>query len=168
MSTTVPATSPSVQPTPERLAVWRRFLEAHAAVIELLERELAAEQRLPLSWYDVLLHLRHAPEGRLRMQGLADAVLLSKSGLTRLVDRMEQAGLVQRVACESDRRGTFAAITAEGRDMLRAAAPTHLRGIKEHFTDLLEDDEVAVLTAALERIATAARDERPEGRSPRL
>lgn len=142
---------------PERLHVWRRFLEAHAYVIDVLERELREDEDLPLTWYDVLVHLAEAEDHRLRIQELADAVLLSKSGLSRLVTRMEQAGLVVREACTDDRRGTFAVLTDAGYERLRQTAPTHARGISEHFTELLTADEVAVLGAALDRIASAAR-----------
>src|SRR5215510_8622109 len=106
--------------TRERLAVWREFLEAHAQVVGALEAELDAERDLPLAWYDVLVALSEAPEHRLRMQDLADRVLFSRSGLTRLVDRMVAAGYVERVRCDDDRRGTFAALTTAGTACLRA------------------------------------------------
>ena len=153
------------RPDPRRLAAWRALLEAHAAVTERLERELVAARGLPLSRYEVLLRLHQAPGGRLRMQELADSVLLSKSGLSRLVDRMEAAGLVARERCPSDRRGAFAVLTEQGRTALRRAAPVHLRGIQEHFAGHLDDDEVRVLAAALRRVAAAARRERREQRS---
>jgi DNA-binding MarR family transcriptional regulator len=144
-------------PAPQ-LAAWRALLDAHARTTEVLARELRDEVGLPLPWYDVLLHLNESPDGRLRMQELADKVLLSKSGLTRLVDRMERDGLVTRSACPEDRRGTFADLTSAGKDRLRAAAPTHLRGVREHVADLLDDDEAAVLERLLRRMADAARN----------
>jgi DNA-binding MarR family transcriptional regulator len=140
-----------------RLAAWRRFLEAHARVIDLLEDELRVDEDLPLSWYDVLVQLSEAGDRQLRMQELASAVLLSKSGLTRLIDRMERAGLVSRRPCEDDRRGTYAVLTDAGLQRLRDAAPTHVRGVAEHFTTLLDDHEAAVLAQALGRIAERAR-----------
>lgn len=146
-----------VRPDPAHLAAWRRLLEAHAAVTELLEHELVAERGLPLSRYDVLLNLAEAPAGRLRMQELSASVLLSKSGLSRLVDRMVEAGLVRRERCQDDRRGWFAVLTDQGRSALRRAAPVHLRGIQEHFASHLQPDEVQVLAAALGRVVTAAR-----------
>jgi DNA-binding MarR family transcriptional regulator len=121
------------RPDPAQLSAWRRLLEAHAAVTELLEHELVAERGLPLSRYDVLLNLAEAPEGRLRMQELSASVLLSKSGLSRLVDRMVEAGLGPPERCQDDRRGWFAVLTDQGRSALRRAAPVHLRGIQEHF-----------------------------------
>jgi DNA-binding MarR family transcriptional regulator len=145
------------RPDPAQLAAWRRLLEAHATVTELLEHELVAARGLPLSRYDVLLNLAEAPGGRLRMQELSASVLLSKSGLSRLVDRMVEAGLVRRERCEDDRRGWFAVLTDQGRSALRRAAPVHLRGIHEHFTRHLSPEEVQVLTAALSRVVAAAR-----------
>src|SRR5438045_3780930 len=105
------------------MAAWRLFLEAHAALVEVLAAELERERGLPLTWYDVLVQLAEAPDGRLRMQDLARSVLISKSGLTRLVDRMERAGMVERQPCPSDLRGTFAVLTDAGRAALRGAAP---------------------------------------------
>jgi DNA-binding MarR family transcriptional regulator len=145
------------RPDPAQLAAWRLLLEAHAATTELLERELVAERGLPLSRYDVLLNLAEAPGGRLRMQELSASVLLSKSGLSRLVDRMVEAGLVRRERCQDDRRGWFAVLTDQGRSALRRAAPVHLRGIHEHFARYLDPAEVEVLTAALSKVVAAAR-----------
>ena len=138
------------------MGAWRAFLTAHARVGEVLERELEAECGLPLTWYDVLVQLSEAPSQRLRMHDLAHAVLLSRAGLTRLVDRMTAAGLVERVACEEDRRGVFVALTPAGVKRLRAAAPAHLRGVATHFTGHLSEAEADTLRATLMRIATAA------------
>jgi DNA-binding MarR family transcriptional regulator len=143
---------------PTHLAAWRAFLEAHARVTEVLGRELREHEDLPLAWYDVLVQLSETPDRRRRMQELADAVLLSKSGLTRLVDRMEQQGLVRRVECPTDRRGTLAELTDAGYERLASTAPTHLDGVRRHFTDLLDDEEAEVLGRALDRIARHARD----------
>jgi DNA-binding MarR family transcriptional regulator len=145
------------RPDPASLSAWRLLLEAHATVTELLEHELVAERSLPLNRYDVLLNLAEAPEGRLRMQELSESVLLSKSGLSRLVDRMVEAGLVRRERCQDDRRGWFAVLTDQGRSALRRAAPVHLRGIQEHFTRHLTPEEVHTLTATLGRVVAAAR-----------
>ena len=145
------------RPDPGHLAAWRALLETHAAVTELLARELSAERGLPLKAYDVLLNLAESPEGRLRMQELSASVLLSKSGLSRLVDRMVEAGLVRRERCQDDRRGWFAVLTDQGRSALRRAAPVHLRGIQEHFAQHLEPEEVRVLATALARVVAAAK-----------
>lgn len=147
------------EPVPARgLAAWRAFLEAHARVSEVLARELREAEDLPLSWYDVMVQLSEAEDHELRMQELADAVLLSKSGLTRLVDRMEAAGLVRRRRCPDDRRGTLAQLTEQGYGRLAETAPTHLQGIREHFVDLLSDEEARVLETVLARVAAHARD----------
>jgi DNA-binding MarR family transcriptional regulator len=140
---------------PDRLATWRAFLEAHARIADVLADELREEHDLPLAWYDVLVQLSEAPDRQVRMQELAGAVLLSKSGLTRLVDRMEGEGYVDRVACADDRRGTYARLTDAGLDTLRRCAPAHVDGVSRHFATHIRDDEVAVVRAVLERIADA-------------
>ena len=139
--------------TPAELDAWRGFLRAHARVTRLLDAELTAECDLPLGTYEVLVHLNEAPGRRLRMTELADRVLLSRSGLTRLVDRMEREGLITRESCPSDLRGTNAVLTDAGYERLRAAAPTHLRGVREHLVDQLTPDEIRVLGDALGRVA---------------
>ncbi|HZQ38599.1 MAG TPA: MarR family transcriptional regulator [Dehalococcoidia bacterium] len=141
----------------ERLEAWRAFLAAHAVLTDVLEAELLAERGLPLAWYDVLFQLSLAPGGERRMQELAGAVLLSKSGLTRLVARMEQAGLVERRPCPTDLRGTIAALTPSGKAALRRARPIHLRGIREHFADRLSDEEARALCSAFGRVLAARR-----------
>lgn len=150
------------RPDAERLDAWRAFLRAHAVLTDVLDRELQAERQLPLAWYDVLVNL-HEAGGQLRMRDLADGVMLSRSGLTRLVDRMATAGMVTRRPDPEDRRGTLACITGEGDGALRRAAPVHLRGIEEHFGAQLRDDEVAVVRTALERVVSGRptrRDQR--------
>ncbi|HEY8170844.1 MAG TPA: MarR family transcriptional regulator [Candidatus Limnocylindria bacterium] len=139
-----------------RLAAWRSFLRAHARVVRSLETELTDEQDLALTDYDVLVQLSRAPERRLRMSELADALLLSRSGATRLVDRLVGAGLVERVVCETDRRGQWAALTDAGHRRLRTATPTHLRGVAQHFLDHLGPDDLAALERMLEPIANDA------------
>ncbi len=151
------------RPDPAQLAAWRLLLEAHTTTTELLEHELVAERGLPLTRYDVLLNLAEAPGGRLRMQELSASVLLSKSGLSRLVDRMVEAGLVRRERCQDDRRGWFAVLTDQGRSTLRRAAPVHLRGIQEHFGRHLDEQEACTLAAALGRVSAAARDPARDG-----
>ncbi len=135
-----------------RLAAWQAFLQTHSGVLKTLEREMEGEQRLPLTWYDVLAWLSHAPKGQLRMQTLANSVVLSRSGITRLVDRMILAGLVKRQSCPSDRRGWYAIITAKGRDAFESARPGHLRGIQEHFLNYLSDEDIQALRSALSKI----------------
>lgn len=135
------------------MAAWRSFLEAHRRVVDVLEAELREHEDLPLSWYDVLVQLSESPTRCLRMQELADAVLLSKSGLTRLVDRMQSDGLVERRPCAADGRGIEAVLTDAGLERLRGAAPSHVAGVRAHFADLLRPGEAAVLAQALSRIA---------------
>lgn len=136
-----------------RVAVWRTFLRAHASTMRDLERELADGTGMPLLWYDVLLQLAEAPGHRLRMAELADRVLLSRSGLTRLVDRVQAEGLVRREPSTDDARGTFTVLTEEGLRRLRAAAPTHLAGIQAHWLAHYSDEELRSLEALLSRVA---------------
>jgi DNA-binding MarR family transcriptional regulator len=140
---------------PQELAAWRDFLRTHAVLTATLSRELEEARGLPLAQYDVLVQLDEAADGRLRMQDLAARVLFSRSGLTRLVDRMVTDGLVERERCEDDRRGTFAVLTAAGRRRLRDAAGIHLQGIQEHFTRHLGADDVRALRAALGAVLAA-------------
>jgi DNA-binding MarR family transcriptional regulator len=135
------------------LDAWRSFLRAHARVTRVLDAELNSECDLPLGSYEVLLHLNDAPDRRLRMTDLAERAVLSRSGLTRLVDRMEREGLIRRESCPSDLRGTNAVITDEGRRRLKSAAPVHLRGVREHIVDQLTPEEIEVLARALGRVA---------------
>jgi DNA-binding MarR family transcriptional regulator len=139
----------------DRLEIWEGLLRAHAAMVAALEEEMEREQRLPLRWYEVLLHLSRASDGRLRMHDLADVVLESKSGLTRVVDRMEDAGLVKRESCPSDKRGVFAVLTDAGRTRFRQAAPLHLRGIERHFARHVTADDVVTLRLLLGRLLEA-------------
>ena len=139
------------------IEAWRAFLEAHAAGIQALERGMAQEQGRPLTWYDILVHLDRAPQGRLRMQALAECLLLSRSGVTRLVDRMEQAGLVRRESCPDDRRGCYAIITQDGRLAVRRAMPAHLRGIQRHFLHHLNDRDIGALQLALAKVLRGER-----------
>ena len=141
----------------EQFEAWRAFLRAQAALISTLDRELEAEQGLPITFFDVLIQLSQAG-GRLRMSELADAVLLSRSGVTRLVDRMVRAGLVRREACPTDRRSMYAALTAKGKRALARARPVHLRGVAEHFGRHLSDEDAKTLAAALGRMLPDGAD----------
>jgi DNA-binding MarR family transcriptional regulator len=131
--------------TEGQLVAWRNFLQAHAVLVRRLEADLLAEHQLPLASYDVLVQLVEAPERRLRMTELAQRVLISRSGLTRLVDRLEREGLVRREACDDDARGLFAVLTEDGFQRLRRASPTHLRGVARYAMDRLDDAQVAAL-----------------------
>lgn len=138
-----------------RLAAWGAFLRAHARLTRVLERELQDEQDLSLADYDVLYQLAASDEGRLRMSELADRLLLSRSGATRLVDRLESAGYVARASCATDRRGLWAHLTETGRGRLEDAMPTHLRGVCEHFIDRIPGTELDQLQHTLERVIEA-------------
>ena len=140
----------------EHLAAWRNFLKAHATIIDRIDHDLAAAQRPPLSSYDVLIELYEAPEHRLRMHELADRVVLSRSGLTRLVDRLEAEGLLTRDRSGTDRRGAYAVITEQGIEALRQTWPVYERGIAEYFAQWLTPEEAQVLEAAFGRILRAA------------
>ena len=135
---------------------WRALITAHAAAIERIERELSEAGLPPLGWYDVLLELSAAPECRLRMHELARAVVLSRSGLTRLVDRLEKEGLLRREPDPEDGRGSFAVMTDEGSRMRKKMWPIYAEGIAKHFGAHISDEEAEVLTRALGRVRAAA------------
>ena len=126
----------------DEMAAWRGFFRAHDRLTKALDVDLVSAHGLPLTSYEVLLYLADSPEGRLRMSELADSVLLSRSGLTRLVDRLERQGLLRRESCASDRRGAYAAITQRGRALFDRARVTHLEGVRRRFLDHLSEDEL--------------------------
>ena len=142
---------------PEQLRAWRAFLDAQASVLRRLEAELLAEEGMTLAEYDVLFQLRVAGDHQLRMTELSQRVRLSRSGLTRLVDRLVKAGLVMRGHCETDRRGTFAVLTPAGRDRVRRARPVHLRGVSRHFAERLSPIQLAAVADALEPLGNDMR-----------
>jgi len=138
--------------TTAELAAWRGLLRAHAALLAELDAELETAHGLALSSYDVLVNLADAPGGRMRMRDLADAVLLSRSGLTRLVDRLERDGLLTRATCPTHARGAYAVLTEHGRERLTAARPTHRDGVRRRYLSHFEPDELTQLAAWWERI----------------
>ena len=148
----LPAPRVPVRLGEREIAVWKRFLRAHAKTLRRLEADLLDAHALPLASYDVLVQLVEAPERRLRMTELADAVMLSRSGLTRLVDRLEREGLVAREACESDARGLFAVLTDAGYERLRGASGTHLRGVNEYVISRLDPADLAALDGVLRKL----------------
>jgi DNA-binding MarR family transcriptional regulator len=135
------------------LSAWRGFLRAHREVVAHLDDELQRAHDLPLSSYEVLLYLADANGGRLRMGELADRLLLSRSGLTRLVDRLERRGLVARERCKEDARGLFARITPAGRELFEAARPDHLDGVRRHYLSRLTDEDLESLSVAWRRLS---------------
>jgi DNA-binding MarR family transcriptional regulator len=137
---------------PRELRAWRGFLAAHARLMAELDAELRAAHDMPLANYDVLTTLEDAPDGRVRMSELADAVLLSRSGLTRLCDRMERDGLVRRAPDAADGRGSYACITDAGRAAMRRARPTHQAGVRERFLGRFSPAELDTLASFWDRV----------------
>ena len=136
----------------ERKDVWRAFLTAHARLLERIDGRLAAADVLPLDWYDVLLALEEAEGNRLRMGELAQNTLLSRSGLTRLVDRIEAAGYLRRENCPSDRRGFFAVLTEAGLEARRRTWPVYSEAIRDLFARHLSDAEARTLHGIFARM----------------
>lgn len=134
------------------LRAWRGMLQAHAAVTRKLDAQMHAEHGLSVSAYEVLMFLADADGHRLRMSEIADRVLLSRSGLTRLVDRLVALDLVRRNACADDGRGSYAELTPTGLERLEAARRTHLQGVRTFFLDRLTTEDQQALAAAWSRV----------------
>ncbi len=130
-------------------------MEAHAVVVSAIERELDRDVGLPLTWFEVLFRLAVTPDGSLRMQDLAERLVFSRSGVTRLVDRLESAGLVERARCPEDRRGTFTVLTIAGRAAYEQAQPHVRRAVDQHFARHLDVAEAMMLTKALAKVVAA-------------
>jgi len=141
--------------TTEATTAWRAVLMAFARVNHRLEADLRESSDLSLGWYEVLLQLASSSTGRLRMSEVADGMILSRSAATRLVDRLEAEGLVERMVCDEDRRGMEVALTAAGRDRFVAAGRVHLRGIEDYFGTHLTSEELDELARLLTRVADA-------------
>ena len=156
MSTSVPT---QAQPLNEQeLGAWRGLLRTHAMLVKRLDAELEAAHGLALTSYEVLLHLDHAEDHKMRMCDVAESVLLSRSGLTRLVDRLERDGLVERAACADDARGAYARLTDAGAAKLAEARRTHLDGVRDRFLQHFEPGELHVLATFWERVLPGAAD----------
>jgi DNA-binding MarR family transcriptional regulator len=136
----------------EELSAWLNLIQSYEAVAAGLEGTLERANGLSLPEHEVLVRLSEAPEGRLRMLDLTNLVLLSKSGVTRLIDRMEREGLVGRQACQTDRRVVYAAITPKGRTVLQEATPAFLAGIEQHFARHLSEADVRTLRRVLRKL----------------
>jgi len=137
------------------LRAWRGLLHVHAQLSKALDAQLIAEHGLPLTSYEVLMYLSDADGGRMRMNELADSVLLSRSGLTRLVDRLEREGYLERCSCAHDARGAFAVLTQGGREKVEAARITHLEGVRQLFLRNFSDEELDVMGTAWDRVLSA-------------
>jgi len=138
------------------IRTWIRFLATHSAITRELEARLMGAHGLTLSDYDVLVQLARAPEGKLRNIDLAKAVVLTRSGVTRLVDGLEKDGLVARSSCPSDKRGTFVSLTSVGLARLREATSTHVEGVRELFVERLGEEGVAQMDALLRSLPAGA------------
>jgi DNA-binding MarR family transcriptional regulator len=152
MATTARGPSQTGALTERELRAWRGLLRVHASLSKALDADLEAAHGLPLSSYEVLMHLAGAPDGRMRMCNLAESVILSRSGLTRLVDRLEREGFIAREPCEDDARGSFAVVTGAGREKLAAARATHLAGVRALFLDHFSAEDLDALGNAWERV----------------
>lgn len=138
--------------TPTELRAWRSLVRAHACLVKRLDAQIEAEHGLPLTSYEVLLRLSDSDDGKMRMHDIASSVLLSRSGLTRLVDRLERDRLVARCSCEDDARGAYAVITDAGRSKVTEARATHLAGIRTLFVAHYSEAELELLGPLLERL----------------
>ena len=135
------------------LAAWRAVLNAYTSIVANAEAALAAAELPPLAWYDVLWAIRRAPARRLRMAELAASLTISRGGLTKLADRLENAGLIRREPADDDGRGLYAVLTADGNTLLRRMWPVYSRALRDTFVSAITDEEAAVIAAALARIA---------------
>jgi DNA-binding MarR family transcriptional regulator len=141
----------------EEMRAWRAYVVGSQLLECQLNRELQDEHQLALADYELLVRLSEAPCGQIRMSTLAEQVASSKSRVSHQIGRMEKTGLVRRQDCPGDRRGVFAVLTSHGWDVLRNAAPTHVRGVRDHLVDLLSVEERLVLAGIFERVAERLR-----------
>jgi DNA-binding MarR family transcriptional regulator len=146
--------------SPHLLRAWRLYFESALALADVLDAELERDAGIPLRWYDILVQLEETPGG-LRMNELAERILYSKSGFTRVVDRMEGAGLVHRVRPENDRRSILVVLSDQGRKTMKEARRHHRQGIEQHFFRHLAESDIKALTRAFEKVSTHARPLRP-------
>lgn len=145
---------------PTQLTAWRLFLTLHRRAIDAIDHDLQVAGLLPLSSYDVLIELQGTPEHRLRMAELAERIVLSRSGLTRLVDRLEAEGYLARDRVGGDRRGAYAVITAAGSSALQSAWPQYAQGILSYFAQGLSPEEIVLLAGLLQKIADHLAEQR--------
>lgn len=141
----------------DQLAAWRAFVNAHAAVIKRIEADLSDQRREPLTTYDVLVALYQSPDKKLRMSDLANKVVLTRSGLTRVIERLEREGLVERERTEEDRRGAFAVLTREGKREFLRTWPVYAEGIYNYFVSVLDEEERKAVEKAMTKISEALK-----------
>jgi DNA-binding MarR family transcriptional regulator len=157
-SSTEPALS---SPSREALASWRVFFECALALPDILDAELQAAGKLSFRWYDVLVHLEEAGDGGVPMNEIASRILASKSGLTRVIDRMEEAGLVRRERPRDDRRVVLVVATPAGVEALQDSRRVHRDGIRRHFSEHLSEDDLERLQEMLGKVRAHVRPLRP-------
>jgi DNA-binding MarR family transcriptional regulator len=137
------------------LDAWRSYLQSHASIVRMLDAELVAEHRMTTRDYEVLLYLAQAPEWKLPMSALAERTMLTRSGITRLIDGLVESALIERVSCESDARVSYAHLTDDGYEKLRRAGCAHVRSINRLFLEHFTPDEVEQLAGLLSRLPGA-------------
>jgi DNA-binding MarR family transcriptional regulator len=141
----------------EALEAWRSYLQSHATILRLLDAELVSEHAITTRDYEVLLYLAQAPDRRLPMSALAESTMLTRSGITRLIDGLVSGGFIERAACPNDARVSYAQLTDEGFAKLRHAGCTHVRSIRRLFLEHFDADETARLASLLGRLPGAQR-----------
>jgi DNA-binding MarR family transcriptional regulator len=142
----------------EAASLWQEFLYAHRTIIDKMAEDMMREHGLPLEWFDVLIHLADVPDGRLRQRTLRDRLLLSESGLSRLLLRMEQAGFITRSTADEDKRGVEVTLTAKGRSAVIEAAESHIDRVSRLFTEKLTRTDLTALTRALPKLTAHSED----------
>jgi DNA-binding MarR family transcriptional regulator len=147
------------------LAAWRAVLNAHTSVVANAEAALAAAELPPLAWYDVLWAIRRAPARRVRMAELAASLTISRGGLTKLADRLENAGFLRREPADDDGRGLYAVLTADGNTLLRRMWPVYSRALRETFVSAISSEEAVLITAALGRVNDSGEHANPKAGS---
>lgn len=149
------ASQPRIGPTTPEQRAWVSLMRAHVAAMRRFNGELSSAHGLTINDYEVLLHLAHAPDRMMRRVDLAKSVLLTPSGITRLLEGLERCGYVERASCSSDARVTYALLTDEGHEKLREASATHVEGIRSHFAGRFSPEELETLAAMLARLPLA-------------
>jgi len=141
---------------PRYNSLWRQYLTTHTRVLQRIQQQMDAADLPSLEWYDVLYTLKEAPDYRMRLSDLAEEVLLTRSNLTRLVDRLERAELLKREACPSDRRGTYAVLTEAGIAMQERMWKVYAEGIAAYFASAIPAEDVECFAAILMRLRSTA------------
>jgi DNA-binding MarR family transcriptional regulator len=153
----VPGDDPGSSLEGEALEAWRSYLQSHATILRLLDAELVSEHAITTRDYEVLLYLAQAPDRKLPMSALAESTMLTRSGITRLVDGLVAGGFIQRASCPSDARVSYAQITDAGFEKLRSAGCTHVGSIRRLFLEHFDAEETSALASLLSRLPGAQR-----------